>query len=313
MAAAAKMAGKHDRVIKGGAYITVDQNRPLRHAVEVRNHSFNTPAFVDLLRRHNVAVVVADTSGKWPLMEDVTSDFVYARLHGEEELYVSGYTDEAIDRWAKKVRAWLKGEEAPGAQHTGEKAKPRKAGRDVFVYFDNDVKVKAPRDARSLMARIGLPVPKSPTDGKKLEGERSRARCVADVKSGTSAHQPFPVSIQPQPRREWRLGRGGFVLLPIHDRRRDMPTKRDVFDAADLGIWISPDFPGVLALGQDDRPKQVIVRAVINDERRKALALRRLHRDRRIELQHALHEQLIGKGRTGEARDFSPRPENPSA
>ena len=62
-----------------------------------------------LLRAHDIALVVADTAGKWPFMEDVTSDFIYVRLHGDEELYVSGYTDAALKEWARKIRAWKKG------------------------------------------------------------------------------------------------------------------------------------------------------------------------------------------------------------
>jgi uncharacterized protein YecE (DUF72 family) len=52
--------------------------------------------FVDLLRKHDIALVVADTAGKWPFMEDATSDFVHVRLHRDEELYVSGYSDAAL-------------------------------------------------------------------------------------------------------------------------------------------------------------------------------------------------------------------------
>jgi uncharacterized protein YecE (DUF72 family) len=108
----------------------------MRHAVEVRHSSYADPAFVALLREHDIALVVADTAGKWPFLEEVTSDFLYVRLHGAEELYVSGYTDEALDAWAAKVTSW--GRE-----------------RDVFVYFDNDVKVRAPFDAMSLARRVG--------------------------------------------------------------------------------------------------------------------------------------------------------------
>ena len=60
--------------------------------------------FIDLLRHHNIALVVADTAGKWPLLEDVTSDFIYIRLHGDEELYVSGYSETALAEWARKIR-----------------------------------------------------------------------------------------------------------------------------------------------------------------------------------------------------------------
>ncbi|WP_256677013.1 DUF72 domain-containing protein, partial [Pseudomonas sp. PICF6] len=63
---------------------------PLRHAVEIRHESFIDPHFITLLKRYDVALVIADTAGKWPYREDVTSDFVYLRLHGAEELYASG-------------------------------------------------------------------------------------------------------------------------------------------------------------------------------------------------------------------------------
>jgi len=93
------------------------------------------------LRAHDVALVTADTAGKWPFMEDQTSTFAYARLHGAEELYVSGYSDEALDRWADRVRRWSAG------------------GRDVFVYFDNDVKVHAPYNAICLADKLGVSWP----------------------------------------------------------------------------------------------------------------------------------------------------------
>lgn len=114
--------------------------RPLRHALEVRHESFRTDAFPELLREHDIALVVADTANKFLYLEDVTADFVYIRLHGEEELYVSGYTDESLDRWAAKIRTWS-------------------TTRDVYVYFDNDAKVMAPRDAVALAARLDVDWP----------------------------------------------------------------------------------------------------------------------------------------------------------
>lgn len=156
-ASAAKLARDHDDRLADRSLTRTDENRPLRHAIEVRHDTFKTPEFVALLREHDVALVVADTAGKWPFMEDVTaSDFVYARLHGDEQLYVSGYTDAALDRWAAKVTAWAAGRDAPGAERVGPPAKPRKRGRDVFVYFDNDVKVRAPYDAIGLARRVGI-------------------------------------------------------------------------------------------------------------------------------------------------------------
>jgi uncharacterized protein YecE (DUF72 family) len=136
--AAAALARGHDQRLDGRAWTVTDADRPLRHALEVRHPSFVTREFVDLLRRHDVALVVADTAGKWPFMEDVTSDHVYVRLHGAEELYVSGYDDVALDAWEARIRRW-----------TAD-------GRDVHVYFDNDVKVHAPFDAQRLAERLGV-------------------------------------------------------------------------------------------------------------------------------------------------------------
>jgi uncharacterized protein YecE (DUF72 family) len=89
-------------------------------------------------------------------MEDVTADFVYARLHGDKQLYVSGYDEDSLARWSGKIRAWSAGHDAPAAVLTGPPVKPRKRGRDVYVYFDNDVKVRAPYDAMNLAANLGL-------------------------------------------------------------------------------------------------------------------------------------------------------------
>ena len=153
---AVKLAKRHDDAVKGRSWLETDENRPLRHAMEVRHASFETPEFVKLLRKHDVALVVADTAGKWPVMEDLTSDFVYARLHGDEQLYVSGYGEAALRQWEQKFRAWATGHGAPNAKLTGPPAKPRKSGRDVYVYFDNDVKVQSPYDAMNLSAMLGL-------------------------------------------------------------------------------------------------------------------------------------------------------------
>ena len=99
--------------------------------------------------------MVADTAGKWPFIEDVTSDFIYVRLHGDKELYVSGYTEAALKEWARKIRAWAKGGNPRCTRRIGPAASPAKGGRDVFVYFDNDVKVRAPYDAMALAHRLG--------------------------------------------------------------------------------------------------------------------------------------------------------------
>lgn len=129
---AAELAARHDERLDGRALTETDEDRPVRHAVEVRHPSFDDPAFFGLLREHGVALVVADTAGTFPYLEQITADFVYLRLHGDEELYASGYTTEALRGWTGKIRGWLD------------------RGLDVYAYFDNDVKVRAPADAMTL-------------------------------------------------------------------------------------------------------------------------------------------------------------------
>jgi uncharacterized protein YecE (DUF72 family) len=112
---------------------------------------------VQLLRRHRIALVVAETAGLWPQAHDITADFMYLRLHGDKELYRSGYSRQALSRWAERIRAWHCGGEPAEALKIlpGRKAAVRK--RDVFCFFDNtDAKLRAPFDAQSLMRELGL-------------------------------------------------------------------------------------------------------------------------------------------------------------
>lgn len=176
---AAVLAKRHTSKIKGRAWTSTEKLRPLRHCLEVRHDSFKTPSFIQLLRKHEIALVVADTAGKWPYMEDVTADFVYCRLHGDEQLYVSGYTDAALETWARRIRAWGTGGESADAARIGPACKMRKRGRDVYVYFDNDVKVRAPYDAMSLEHKLGLrDVPDAPPDAASIP-ELPRGRWAA--------------------------------------------------------------------------------------------------------------------------------------
>ena len=75
------------------------------------------------------------------------------RLHGAEELYASGYDAEALDDWAKRLVTWASGDEVEG-EHASPEAAPRLPKRDVFVYFDNDLKVRSPEDAKGLKERV---------------------------------------------------------------------------------------------------------------------------------------------------------------
>ncbi|MCR3720743.1 Uncharacterized conserved protein YecE, DUF72 family [Prauserella flava] len=150
--AAARLARDHNTV-RFEPHTTVREDRPLRHALEVRHPSFATTEAVELLRRHRIGLVVADAAGEWPQLEDVTADFVYVRLHGWQQLYAGGYPEAELAAWADKVLAWRSGK-SPRTDRTVARAAPRKV-RDVFVYFDNDEKVKAPGDAIDLARRTG--------------------------------------------------------------------------------------------------------------------------------------------------------------
>jgi uncharacterized protein YecE (DUF72 family) len=132
------LARRRDARMTGRSRLAIDENRELRHAVEIRHPSFMHADFVALLRKHGIGLVVADTAGKWPKLFHVTTDFVYVRLHGDVKIYTSGYTDRALASWARRIRNW------------------DRDGRDVYVYFDNDVKVRAPFDALTLMGKLGL-------------------------------------------------------------------------------------------------------------------------------------------------------------
>jgi uncharacterized protein YecE (DUF72 family) len=154
--AALAMARRYEPRMEGKVSLDAGKKRKLRHAVEIRHESFVDEAFIALLRKYKVAMVVADTAGKWPNYEDVTADFMYLRLHGDKELYASGYSEEALDRWADKIRAWTTGKQPDGARLISAKAPPQRASRDLFCYFDNDIKVHAPFDARKLIDKLGL-------------------------------------------------------------------------------------------------------------------------------------------------------------
>jgi uncharacterized protein YecE (DUF72 family) len=145
------IARGHDEKMAGRSLLEIDAVRPLRHAVEVRHESFRDEAFIALLRKYGVALVVADTAGKWPDWEDVTADFVYIRLHGEHELYASGYEDDSLERWAARIRSWSAGGQPEDARLVSSTAPSTLKSRDVYCYFDNDIKVRAPFDAKRLM------------------------------------------------------------------------------------------------------------------------------------------------------------------
>jgi uncharacterized protein YecE (DUF72 family) len=142
--------------MKGRVRLAAGARRALRHAIEVRHESFVDPSFIDLLREHRIALVVAETAGQWPMAQDVTADFIYVRLHGDKELYRSGYSDRALSRWAARILAWRHGSQ-PADAPTISGEPPSRQPRDVYCYFDNtDVKLRAPVDAQNLMRKLQI-------------------------------------------------------------------------------------------------------------------------------------------------------------
>ena len=134
--AAEAIADRHDERLRRGALTEAAAHVRYRHAFEVRHPSYFCEEFYALLRKHRCAFVIADSAGRWEMGDAVTANFVYVRLHGSTKLYTSRYSDAELDAWAGRVVQWL-----------GE-------GRDVYVYFDNDAKVHAPRDAQRLRQRL---------------------------------------------------------------------------------------------------------------------------------------------------------------
>jgi uncharacterized protein YecE (DUF72 family) len=126
--------------------------RPIRHVVEVRHPSFLTPAFIDLLRKSSVAVVLVQ-SEKHPLIADVTSDFVYARLQGTSDKVKTGYPPKDLDAWAKRAKTWAAGD-APDDLTTIAGGAPAKTPRDVFIYMISGAKARAPAAATALIERL---------------------------------------------------------------------------------------------------------------------------------------------------------------
>ena len=126
---------------------------PLRHAVQVRHASFAVPEFVALARAAGVAIVYGQ-SARYPALADVTGDFVYVRLESAEERFPQGYSDEALDGWAGAARLWAAGGAPEGLPCAGVEPVP-KTPREVFVFFINGAKVRAPAAAQALLARLG--------------------------------------------------------------------------------------------------------------------------------------------------------------
>ena len=149
---AAKLAEENTIKTKEKRWVEAVSQTKLRYAFEPRHESFFSVDFVEMVRGRNAALAIADTGGKWPYAEDVTADFLYIRLHGED-LYSSDYSGADLDGWARKIKAWRKGGEPRDAVKV-RKSKPPRRVRDVYVYFDNSIEGHAPLDAIELGKKL---------------------------------------------------------------------------------------------------------------------------------------------------------------
>jgi uncharacterized protein YecE (DUF72 family) len=130
--AAAKLSKKHDERLHGRAWTKTDRTRPLRHAIEVRHSSFETREFIALLREHDIALVVADTAGKWPLIEDPTSDFVYVRLHGAKNSTSAATLRKHLGYGGERCAPGRKGKRPP-ERDCWTNDHPQRNGRCLFT------------------------------------------------------------------------------------------------------------------------------------------------------------------------------------
>ncbi len=188
MKAAAVMGQGHSTWLEGRTFLDVQENHRLRHAFEGRHPSFRDPVFVELAKHYGVAIVVGDTAGRWPLIEDVTSDFMYLRLHADETKYPDGYTKDSLEYWGKRITCWSKGTQPDDAALV-VRAQPALEPRTVFAYFDNDVKETAPLNALSMITHLqqdGLLPERKPDDWK----PSARIKKVAKVKKATAVKKP---------------------------------------------------------------------------------------------------------------------------
>src|SRR5690606_28575406 len=126
--------------------------RPLRHAVEVRHPDFACDRFVELARRHGVAIVFTD-SPEYPSFADLGADFVYARLMRSDAKRATGYTARELDAWAGRARTWASGGEPADLPRVAPSMRSA-APRAVYIYFIGAAKVRNPAAAMALIERL---------------------------------------------------------------------------------------------------------------------------------------------------------------
>lgn len=128
--------------------------RELRHVLDVRHPSFMVPDYLALARRHRLATVFAD-SDEYPSFADITGDFVYARLMRGQARLKAGYGPQALDQWARHAQTWAEGGDPDDLPRIEPPTAAAGARRDVFMFFINGAKERAPAGAMALLDRLG--------------------------------------------------------------------------------------------------------------------------------------------------------------
>lgn len=199
MATAAKIGQGHSDWMAGRTYLEPKGNHRIRHAIEGRHESFKSPEFIALARRYGIAIVIGDTAGRWPYIEDISTDFIYLRLHADETKYPNGYEKASLEHWSKRFQIWSSGSQPDDAVLVVP-GSPEKRPRQVFAYFDNDVKETAPLNALSVIShllqngaiaerifadlpQVSAPAAKKAATAKKASTEKSDANAAANIQA----------------------------------------------------------------------------------------------------------------------------------
>jgi len=125
----------------------------LRHAIEVRHESFRRPEFPEIAQERGVAVVLEDDA-EHPTIAELTTDFVYARLRRCVSEEPTGYSAAALATWIERARSWARGEQPAGLPSLRHPAAATSAPRDVFIFFINGAKERAPAAAQAFIGGL---------------------------------------------------------------------------------------------------------------------------------------------------------------
>jgi uncharacterized protein YecE (DUF72 family) len=152
---AAELSKNHSSKIEGRAWTEAGGDYRIRHAFEFRHSSFQNRDFIEMMKAYSIAVVIADSAKKSPYFEDLTSDFVYVRMQGENLDFEKGYTDLALKEMAYRVKTWSSGSQVKDAKCVSDLS-PFPGEKDIFLYFNNDEKINSPHDAVKMIKLLKI-------------------------------------------------------------------------------------------------------------------------------------------------------------